>query len=194
MSFEHGFDKIRNMGLSERLSRFVPEGLKTPIKPTTYSEFVDALTYVNVRRLVAVPGRKILLRKGSEIGEVGAHYEYNITFDGNGERGRRVNYYHPCVQKYLDNPDYNYIHGGKIKAERLIHDLAEAYALTTIVTADSKLQELQTIFPDCIMELRDADRTFTQDDFEELRREAQQRQIRPWDFDPKLSGINPSDS
>lgn len=169
------------MHFIERFGNFIPDNLKPPIAPISYADFVNTLRTENATRVTAVPGRKTLFRTGSDIGEDGAHYEYNITFNARGQGGRRINYYYPCIQKFLDNPDFQYAHGGKMRGERLIHDLEEAYSLTTIVTADTKLQEIQRMLPDCTVELTDADRTFTQEDLEELRREAQQRQIRPWD-------------
>jgi hypothetical protein len=170
------------MGLAEKLGRFVPNNFKKPLTPGSYDEFVNALCTHDVSRIVAVPGRKALFRTGSvDLGEDGVAYEYNIAFDSTSSTGRKINYYYPCTQKFLDNPDYHYAHGGKMRGERLIRDLEEAYSLTTIVTADVKLQELQQMFPGCTTELRDADKIFTQEDYEELRRVAQRRQIRPWD-------------
>ena len=50
-----------------------------------------------------------------------------------------------------------------------------------MVTADTKLQEIKQAVPGCITVLRDSDKTFTDEDFAELRREAQRLQIRPWE-------------
>ncbi len=169
------------MGVRETLGKFVPESLKPPIQPSTYDAFLETLRAQNAKQVTAIPGKKTLLvtEEDEGFGEDGAYYEYNITFNAIGRRGRKVDYYHSCARKFLDNPDYINKYGGKMGAERLIHTLEEAYLITTFVTA-AKLEEIEEMIPGCQTKLQDATKVFTAEDFEELQRLAQQLQIRPW--------------
>ena len=115
------------MGLGERLRRLVPDRIKPAIKPTTYEDFMDQLRNLNASRVVAVPSRKKLFATGNSYGEDGAHWEYNITFNGTGQRGRRIDYYHTCIQKFLDEPDYINAHGVRMHRGGFLEDLERTY-------------------------------------------------------------------
>ncbi len=165
----------------KELERLIPDTLKPPIMTRSLEEFLETLKAQGAVWVTATPGRKTLLETESEgVGVDGAQYEYNITFTAKDRRGRKIELYYPCSEKFLDNPDYINAQGGRFGARRLTEELEERYLLTTFVTADALLRQIEEKLPGCQTALQDADKVFSDEDYAELRLRAEKEHIRPW--------------
>jgi len=170
------------MGFKGSIPGLVPDKLKPPLKPASYSEFQDVLMAQNARTVTAIPGRRAI---GHEVqtysGTSATDWMYYVAFTGVSSQGRRIVFEQACAnRRSMDDTENDF--GGRAVGARMILSLEAAWSLTTCVTADVLLQELKKQMPQCETVLMDdGQNPFTEDQYRELRSEAEVRHIRPWD-------------
>lgn len=169
------------MGLKDRISGYVPESLRTPLKPVSYDGFLETLQEQQARRVTANPNRRVLVRKRDpETGASATGWQYYVAFEGVGRQGRRISYDLPCADRVSQDVDSRNHFGGKMLGENLVLSLEEAWLMTTYVTADTLLTGIREQMPQCETVLMDGGKPFTPDEYDDLRARAREGHIRPW--------------
>lgn len=168
-------------GFKDRLTGYVPDSLRPPIKPESYYDFLAAMQEQQARRVTATPGRKRLTRQvDPETGASATGWRYQVVFDGVGRQGRRIRYELACADRVSQDVDRRNNFGGRIVGEGVVLGLEEAWLMTTYVTADILLAEIGKQIPQCETVLMNGGKPFTPDQYQDLRARAQQDHIRPW--------------
>lgn len=168
-------------GFKDRLTGYVPDSLRPPIKPESYDGFLVTLQELGAKRVAATPDRKRLTRQvDPETGASATGWGYQVVFDGVGRQGRRVRYELECAYRVSQDVDRRNNFGGRIVGENAVLTLEEAWLMTTFVTADILLAEIGKQIPQCETVLMNGGKPFTPDQYQDLRARAQQDHIRPW--------------
>lgn len=170
------------MSYKESLFRHNIETIKPTISCKTELDFMNTLSKNPPRELQANPLWKdiVPIHARHSTGIAASIREYFVKLQAKSETGRRINYSHICSQKILANPDIVESMGGRMGGYRLQDQLEPRYELSTYASAYKFLTEIQSIYEDCKIYLKDGENVFKVKDIEELVAVTNQNNIRAW--------------